>query len=192
MLLHIVTALCYPPRVIRNTLNKQNKRTTTPPSDDPKPATLYLPYIKGVSEKIEKQVKPLNIRTVFSTRSTLGGHLSTVKSKIARDCIKGVVYQVPCECGHVYVGETGRNLKLRLTEHKRAVKNKDPNNGLAVHVNITNHTILWNSAEVLTTEPNWSKRKVKEALYIKRTKNTLNLDQGYILDNVWRLSSHST
>ena len=83
------------------------------------------------------------------------------------DCIKGVVYQVPCECGHVYVGETGRNLKLRLTEHKRAVKNKDPNNGLAVHVNITNHTILWNSAEVLTTEPNWSKRKVKEALYIK-------------------------
>ena len=80
---------------------------------------------------------------------------------------------------------------MRLTEHKRAVKNKDPNNGLAVHVKITNHTILWNSAEVLTIEPNWSKRKVKEALYIKRTKNTLNLDQGYILDNVWRLSSHS-
>ena len=96
----------YPPRVIHNTLNRQKKTTTTPPSDDPKPATLYLPYIKGVSEKIEKQVKPLNIRTVFSTRSTLGSHLTAVKSKIARDCIKGVVYQVPCECGHVYIGET--------------------------------------------------------------------------------------
>lgn len=178
----------YPPRVIQNTMTKQKSTMTTPPSDDPKPATLYLPYIKGVSEKIEKQVRPLNIRTVFRTSTTLGRHLTTVKSKIARDSIKGVVYQIPCKCGHVYIGETGRNLKLRLTEHKRAVKNKDPNNGLAVHVSITNHTILWQNAEVLTIEPNWSKRKVREALYIKRTKDTLNLDQGYTLDNVWRLS----
>ena len=45
------------------------------------------------------------------------------------------------------------------------------------------------NAEVLTNEPNWTKRKVKEALYIKRTDKTLNLDQGYQLDTVWHLSS---
>ena len=49
----------YPPRVIHNTLNRQKKTTTTPPSDDPKPATLYLPYIKGVSEKIENKLNHL-------------------------------------------------------------------------------------------------------------------------------------
>ena len=100
-----------------------------------------------------------------------------------------MVYRVPCECGAAYIGETGRNLKLRLSEHKRSVKNKDPNNGVAVHVQLTNHKIVWDNAEGLTNEQNWTKRKVKEALYIKRTDKTLNLNQGYQLDTVWRLSS---
>ena len=28
------------------------------------------------------------------------------------------VYCIPCECGLVYIGETGRNLLVRLKEHK--------------------------------------------------------------------------
>jgi hypothetical protein len=28
------------------------------------------------------------------------------------------VYRIPCECGLVYIGETGRNLSVRLKEHK--------------------------------------------------------------------------
>lgn len=43
---------------------------------------------------------------------------------------QGVVYKIPCECGRIYVGETGRTLKQRITEHKRAVKSTDSNNGL--------------------------------------------------------------
>ena len=134
-------------------------------------------------------IKPLNIRAVFKSNLTIGRCLTTVKERPTKDSIKGVVYRVPCECGAAYIGETGRNLKLRLSEHKRSVKNKDPNNGLAVHAKLTNHKIMWDNAEVLTNEPNWTKRKVKEALYIKRTDKTLNLDQGYQLDTVWRLSS---
>ena len=47
---------------------------------------------------------------------------------------KGVVYEVPCEeCNHVYIGETGRTLKKRLTKHKVAVKKCNNKNGIAVH-----------------------------------------------------------
>ena len=28
------------------------------------------------------------------------------------------MYRIPCECGLVYIGETGRNLSVRLKEHK--------------------------------------------------------------------------
>ena len=28
------------------------------------------------------------------------------------------VYRIPCECGLVYIGETGRNFSLRPKEHK--------------------------------------------------------------------------
>ena len=35
---------------------------------------------------------------------------------------KGVVYQIPCaQCDEVYIGETGRPLKTRISEHKRAL-----------------------------------------------------------------------
>ena len=47
---------------------------------------------------------------------------------------KGVVYRVPCkDCGKVYIGEMGRNLKKRLVEHKVAVRRGDAKNGIAVH-----------------------------------------------------------
>ena len=32
------------------------------------------------------------------------------------------------------VGESGRTLKVHMAEHRRAVKNKDPKNGIAMHV----------------------------------------------------------
>ena len=48
--------------------------------------------------------------------------------------IKGVVYQIPCSSfPAVYTGETGRTLKVRMAEHKCAVRMGDVNNGLAVH-----------------------------------------------------------
>ena len=44
---------------------------------------------------------------------------------------KGVVYEVPCgECNHVYIDETVRTLRKRLTEHKAAVKKQDQKNGI--------------------------------------------------------------
>ena len=43
----------------------------------------------------------------------------------------GVTYRIPCECGAVYIRETGRTLKTRIAEHKRAVMNRDTNNALA-------------------------------------------------------------
>ncbi len=36
-----------------------------------------------------------------------------------------VVYRLECECGHFYVGQTKRKLRLRVAEHKYAIRVKN-------------------------------------------------------------------
>ena len=60
-----------------------------------------------------------------------------------------MIYEVPCkECHQAYIGETKRMLKVRLGEHKQAVKHGDPKNSTAVHAHESNHTIDWDGARV--------------------------------------------
>ena len=63
----------------------------------------------------------------------------------------GVVYKIHCsDCQATYIGENGRNLTTRLTEHKRATKKGDLNNNIAEHHLKTSHAIDWDSATCLT------------------------------------------
>ena len=46
------------------------------------------------------------------------------------------------------MGETKRTLKVQLSEHRQAVKRGEPKNGIAVHVQKTDHRINWEGATV--------------------------------------------
>ena len=92
---------------------------------------------------------------------------------------KGVVYQIPCaQCDEVYVGETGRPLKTRITEHKRAVSTGDVWNANAVHCMKTNHSMDWNAAGVVDRASRWRERRIKESVHIRKRK-TFNMDSGF-------------
>ena len=54
----------------------------------------------------------------------------------------GAVYKIHCSnCQATYIGETGRNLTRRLSEHKQAIKKGDLNNNIAEHHLKTSHAI---------------------------------------------------
>ena len=88
--------------------------------------------------------------------------LVKVKQKMPEEKKKEVVYQVPCkDCCKVYIGETKRTLKTRISEHKQAVKKGNEKNGIAVHAHTTNHNIggsmgSWDSTRLLEEENNGS------------------------------------
>ena len=85
------------------------------------------------------------MRAVFKSSKTLRGHLCRVKGKQPLDRTKGVIYNIPCTCGREYIGETGRNLRARIGEHKYAIQhgNNIMSNAIAVHVHETEHPIDW-------------------------------------------------
>ena len=95
------------------------------------------------------------------------------------------MYQIPCtQCNEVYIGETGRPLKTRISEHKRAVGTGDVRNANAVHWMRTGHSMDWGAAAVLDRASRWRERKVKESVYIKSRK-TYNMGLGFPLSPVW-------
>ena len=66
------------------------------------------------------------ILTVFRSDTTLRSHL--VRPKDTVDLVKqdGVVYKIPCECGKVYIGETGRSIHERIKEYNRDAAGSNP------------------------------------------------------------------
>ena len=70
--------------------------------------------------------------------------------------------------------ETGRNLNIRLTEHKRATKNGDVNNHIAEHHLHTNHKIDWDSAECVTYSTDYYKRLALESWFTNLEQTPLN------------------
>ena len=91
------------------------------------------------------------------------------------------------------MGETKRTLKVRLSEHRQAVKRGDPKNGIAVHVQKTNHCINWEGATVQRRAEGFWLRRTVEAIQIRKATLNMNLDSGLLLPMVWNpiLNPHS-
>ncbi|CAH3163453.1 unnamed protein product, partial [Porites evermanni] len=86
---------------------------------------------------------------------------------------QGEVYKIKCcDCQASYIGETGRNLSTRLTEHERATRNGDVNNHIAEHRLQTKHQIDWDSATCKTYSTDYYQRLTLESWFTK-----LNLEQ---------------
>lgn len=50
-----------------------------------------------------------------------------------------VIYMLKCPCGLIYIGQTKRNLKLRIAEHKAAIRNGNIDYAIARHYRDRNH-----------------------------------------------------
>ena len=87
--------------------NTHRRTPTTEANDNATPTTTAtIPYLKGISGNISRILQPFI----------------------------GAVYKIYCSDWYAsYIGETGRNLTTRLTEHKRATRKGDVNNHIAEH-----------------------------------------------------------
>ncbi|MCG8430888.1 MAG: GIY-YIG nuclease family protein [Candidatus Omnitrophica bacterium] len=100
---------------------------------------------------------------------------------------KGTVYKINCSCSKSYVGETGRPLDVRIKEHLASVKKCDQRSALSQHLlGHSNHKILWDNVQKLSINNNdMDKRKLLEAVYIKRIRPELNRDNGMFIHSAY-------
>ena len=88
--------------------------------DDPR-SCVTIPYIQGVSEAVTRILSDINVQVHMKPFRTLRRILSHPKNHIPDDDKFSVVYKTNCrDCDASYVGEMGRALKTRVSEHRRA------------------------------------------------------------------------
>ena len=183
----------YPRKLIQSTLNQPPH---VPRAHDPvqtmdsepqtKPKTLCLPYVRHLSEEIQRLCRDLDIRVVFRPHNTLRQLLTKVKTPTPDEKKAGVIYEIPClDCETVYIGETGRCMEKRMIEHRRVVRNGDRTNGVAVHAWDESHRVNWTGAKIREVETHLRKKKILEAIHIQTQPHTSNLDCGLFLNDVW-------
>ena len=95
----------------RNTYRTEPNATNTKLTPT---TTVTIPYIKGTSEIIARILQPYNIRVAHRPPSPI----TNVKDKDQPRDRQGAVYKIKCcDCQATSIGETGRNMSTRLTEH---------------------------------------------------------------------------
>ena len=162
----------------KNNYNKDFVRRNTYKNTGPNATpvtTVTIPCVKGTSETIARILQPCSIRVAHKPITTLRQLLTKVKDKDEPNRRQGAVYKIKCcDCQATYIGETGRNLNVRLTEHKRATRNGDINNHIAEHHLQTNHRIDWDSAECITYSTNYYQRLNLESWFTSLEQTPLN------------------
>ena len=117
----------------------------------------------------------------FKPHHTLRRALVKVKNPTPAQQRAGVVYRITCgTCPRVYIGQTGRTLKHRLKEHKRALRSGETAQSAvaAGHAINEGDTIKWDDAEMVDHSTRFRQRCTLEAWHIRTEQHTMNRDEG--------------
>ena len=143
-----------------------------------------MPYIKGISEALRRNFNKFGFRVCYKPTRTLRQFLVAPKDKTEKKDVTGPVYMIPCQgqtnkgvCKESYIGETERSLRTRFLEHRRP-SSTSSEVSQHIHIESPSHHVDLDKVSVLDKEPRYFERGVKEAIYIRAYKPSLNKDGG--------------
>ena len=144
-----------------------------------------IPWIPVLGPKLRVIMRKHGVKTIFSSGPNLKDLLCDHKTKLPNNSHSGV-YRLRCECAGVYIGETKKRVHVRIAEHEKYIfKGRWANSGATEHAKTCPLAFKWNEAETLAKEANYKRRKIREALEIRRHErsnvNMVNRDQGQVL-----------
>ncbi|KYQ53643.1 hypothetical protein ALC60_02916 [Trachymyrmex zeteki] len=137
---------------------------------------LTVPFIPLHTEKF-KRLNNNDIRVSFRSPNKIGKYIKVQKDKCPPTSKRNVVYKISCNnCDVSYVGQTGRQLKTRIAEHRNHIKyNTSTRSVITEHRLQYDHDFQWDNVRVLDEEPCYRKRLTSEMLNIKKQTVSLNL-----------------
>ena len=176
----------------------RNNRDSNNQRDKEWLSTVVIPYRKSTSEDLRRILNQYNIRVAFQATNTLRQQLVKLKDPITSLERSNCVYKLKCkDCEACYVGQTARDLDVRVKEHRRCttklpieatrLKKLENDSAIALHAMVNDHRIDFDHPHVLKHGfRTYKQRLVSEAVLITTTPSVVNRSDGFELSPIWR------
>ena len=155
-------------------------------SAEKKPVYFHLPYLGSASLEIKRKLKltisrfypHIQLRFVFTSKFTMSS-LFRFKDRITNHLLSSVVYEYNCGLyASSYIGQTGKQLKIRMSQHKgrsfrtgQLLASPEFSN-IRNHAFETDHPILDDNIKILDTCDPFDLRLL-ESIYIHKKNPSL-------------------
>ena len=134
----------------------------------------------GLSKALQKRLPFCKLPVIFKSTNGLKSYFN-FKDVLPEPLLSCQKYKFTCGgCSASYTGNTFRHLKIRVSEHQSVSPRTDKivkgtlSTLTRVHMLKSDHTVTWDDFEVPGRESNHWVLEIKEILFIKRDKPSLN------------------
>jgi hypothetical protein len=164
----------YPMKLIKQCYKRANRTSNQQPAAKNN-TFISAPYIKGASERIGRILKRHDIQLAHKPSQKIKNQLSHVKDRRTTGEKSAAVYKIPCtDCDSCYIGETGREVNVRVAEHRKNVDQCAQLSLVYQHVRDFQHSMAWDEVTVIGDHTNTYSRKFLEACHSMNNPRHLN------------------
>lgn len=179
----------YPNNVIKKIFhyNEENNKK----KDNKEKTFIPLQYDETLESNLKNIICNDEIGLAWKQKTKILDIYKNNKLPTKNENLKNVVYIIPCSCGNIYIGETGRPFRVRVKEHMANVRLQRQQSKIYLHLEKnTGHDILWQNAFILDIEVNNKLRKLKEGMLIDLNKNNCISDKTVETQKSWEWLLH--